>query len=208
MTIGIIIACGGGEIYERFHDAQNETWIAKKTDDIVIRTHTGDHPYTMAQRAIKTYHDMPACDLYLTTTSSSYIDTRMLQSRLSFIEPDKFYYGGVMLGQNLPFIEWNGKMQPQVCASGAALIMSRFAFELLAENFVDVMMPDDVLIGRIFNSMGRYPNVVTERIDIVDEMPEQLSWHYRFHTDDRERDIENLYKIHQLHEDSLNTLHL
>lgn len=201
MKVGIIIATGGGEIYDRFHEAQKATWISRKPDNVIIDTHSGGDANTMAQRAIKTFGSMPECDVYMTTTSASYIDTVMMIGRLSFIDGDRFYYGGVLLGQDLPYIEWRGKFIPQTIVSGACLIMSRYAFELLAYNMPDYDLPDDVLIGRTFSWLGLGANFATERIDVKDTIPEGKAWHYRFHTDNREQDIQNMHLIHKLHED-------
>lgn len=191
MKILIVIGNGGGEIYDLFTKAQRETWQVNKHGSVDVVYHSGDDYYNVAQREVKVIENNPDYDYYFMTTASAYIDTRLLFELCQSL-PDTGVYAGKPLGDGLPDIEWLGQTIKQAIVSGAGIIYSNDVAKML-KKLPDIRIENDVLIGRYLRTKGINYIAINDRIDNNIFMK---SWHYRFHTNNRRKDIKQMYKLH------------
>lgn len=216
------------EPYDKFMRAQQETWDSIRCEgvDTLYFTEDGEEileyasPYSLAKVLavpcdgdyfnmhwkfrlaldyVKTNTGWSPYDFIFRTTASCYIDKSMLYQHAHTLRRGKLY-SGWRLGFPNELIEHDGYTIPNVAVSGAGIWLSPDCCDILRRELKEgINIEEDILIGRILATYGIPLKKDMSRVDIADMEQEIIpSYHYRFKTGDREQDIKNMYKLHEL----------
>ena len=199
-----------GGIYDRFQKSQSETWDSiyhPETETFFFYGNSIENKIVDNKIYVKVEEDLWKCNLktiesiklinsifdyeYLfRTNSSSYIDKNTLNNFLSD-KPIKNYYAG-----------HSARDQGVHYVSGSGIILSKDLVEIILENqnTIDLNLMDDASFAKILNSRGIFPTQV-DRCFYAHNVINQIdckSFLYRLKSDNREIDIQNMYKIYDL----------
>lgn len=130
------------------------------------------------------YRRFPIPQLIFRTNSSSYIDKKLLHEFAQTLPKEKVYAGW----QSSDFI------------SGAGFFLSPDVQEMLAGELKEGRRyEEDVLIGRTLKRLGIGMIADHSRFDVREfRNPPLDRYHYRFKTEDRYQDAENMRRLHEL----------
>ena len=138
-------------------------------------------------------------DYIFRTNASSYIDKQALYEYAKKL-PKHRLYAGWLLGWLNKYVEFEGRKIRELCISGAGIWFSFDSLGLLHRDIREdhnKKIEDDVLFGRIMLTHGIQPINIRQMISLTgveDYIPG--SYHYRLKTNDREKDIETMYWLH------------
>jgi len=208
----LVLSLNDNNIYTQFYKKQKETWDSINVDGVKTMYYFGDAEKNFIDNEnihtdIKEkyfnigYKTLTAFDLVknlefdyiFRTNSSSYVDKELLVEFLKNKPKEKFYSGLTVNYRNngLPF------------ASGSGYFLSKDLFDhvLKNKNQWNHQVIDDVSMGimMIQNYIKIYEG---KRFDLTPEYPENFNnidlnhYHYRFKTDNRLKDIENIQKMY------------
>lgn len=138
-------------------------------------------------------------DICFRINSSAYVDKVRLYEFCQSL-PTTGLYGGWLLGDTLPYIDWLGQNIKQHCISGAGIFYSRdIAREVSAEMHPREDIEEDVLMGRILYTKGITVTFDDKsRCDLHGSLSNyRPAYHYRIKSGDRNRDIELMYELHK-----------
>ncbi len=130
-------------------------------------------------------------DYIFRTNSSSYVNKKKLVEFAATLPTEKLYAGWTMHDSN--------SEDKGMAVSGAGIWLSRDCAEILREQInPNFEMEEDIYCGRILRDNGIVPIDDQSRFDVMNKfqkMPLDL-YHYRFKTNDRLRDCENMKFLH------------
>lgn len=202
----LVLSKNDGDIYSNFYKSQKETWDSidvpnvntyyyfgnSNTNRIIgneihttIKESFKNCGYKLIE-SLKMIQNMDY-DFIFRTNSSSYIDKQMLYNHLLNIK-NSIYYAGV-----------NGSFQSINFASGSGFVLTKKLVKILLENSqtFNHNLIDDVAVGEMFMKHN-IPLNHSDRFDILSEIENipNSFYHYRLKSNDRYRDISNMYRIH------------
>lgn len=138
-------------------------------------------------------------DIIFRTNSSAYINKEKLYDFACNL-PVYNLYGGWLLGDTLPVIEWNGVRIKQHVISGAGIFYSKDIAKIISEETgSETDIEEDVLMGRILYSKG-IPVTFDDksRCDLSGNLNNyKKTYHYRIKSQNRDNDIKLMYKLHK-----------
>jgi len=220
MKILVLVGSSTVPPYDDFMKVQQETWATVKHEDVEVLFYyaddkTGminentfttkcDNDFYMSHWRFKLALDYvweKQWDLIFRCHSSSYVNVNMLVEAVKNVPLSDLYTGHKVGGHGLGLLEWRGAMIKQICVSGAGILISRDVADIIRRNLnEDDAMEDDVLVGRLLQLHGvnRTEHGI-DRIDIESMKDYALNFHYRFRTDDRQYDMDNMRLVHLIH---------
>lgn len=141
-------------------------------------------------------------DIIFRAAASSYVNQHMLYEVCKNYPTSNLYTGYILGGDSLPCIDWGGKIIKQMCVAGSGVFTSRDVVDVLRKKMPkDAQeLPEDVLTGRLLQLHGIEPwGDDKSRVDIMHMSQYRLNYHYRFKSNDRLEDIENMKRVHERH---------
>jgi hypothetical protein len=203
----LVLSLNDGGTYTKFYDTQKKTWDSVVQPGVETYYYFGNHDceeikdqnifvnvneslMNCGYKLLKTFDLIKDLefDFLFRTNSSSYIDKKKLYEFLSD-KPKKNFYSGVI-----------GDLYNIKYASGSGLSLSRDLFNLIMDNKKDWdhTLVDDMSIGKILSKFGIYPTECDRyNVDSQNNIPTDF-FHYRLKTSEREFDIQNMMRIHDL----------
>lgn len=198
--------------YDALMKAQQETWDDAKergvitmyymggNEHIVRRIYPHVRSYSMQYNCSDAYFEMhykfklclqecmqimPTPFTIFRTNSSSYVNKAKLRELIETLPEEKLYYG------------WS--LGEKEAVSGAGIIMSYDVCKILADELPEgENIEEDILIGRILKKHDIEITDDKSRFDVTDPNEAPLDrWHYRFKTDDRMKDCENMRRLRE-----------
>lgn len=217
MKILIMVLSSAQPPYDKFMEAQRTTWdiIPHPNVDTVYFLHgvggmVGNVCYTTASDDYFKMHckmrecmeqiDLSQYDFVFRTNSSSYVIKDRLYELCQTLPKEGLYGGKTLGGEDWDKVLFQGQYVAQHCASGAGIFMSNDVAMVLRDKIpCDIQLEDDVLIGRLLYANG-YPvtYVNDSRLDVVNGilLYNADAWHYRIRSQNRDKDIQLMYKLH------------
>jgi hypothetical protein len=214
----LVLSYNDGDVYDKFYDTQLKTWFTEKVEGVdtffyfgktIINEHffydgldkivgnkimiNVDESYHCGIKTLRAFDIIKNFDFdyIFRTNSSSYIDKKLLLDSVKNA-PTTNYYSGV-LGNNKIFD----------FALGCGYFLSKDLVHLTLEQSTkwDHSMVDDLAIAKLMLNNNIFP-LNNKRIDLLDfydihNTPMDY-FHYRFKSMDRNLDIQNMYKIHNM----------
>ncbi len=216
MKVLILICSSQMPPYDLFLKAQKETWdsIDHAGCETAYYTNggTGWNGNVFHAKAEPEYYlqhakfkeclqaiDLSRYDMIFRTHSSSYVDKELLYGICKNF-PTERLYGGVVIGEGLPDVEWEGAIVSTRVISGAGIFMSMDVAAVLRDTLpMEVSCEEDVLIGRTLQVNGygiTYAH--NQRCDMTGIKDYRPSFHYRIKSHSRENDIKTMYELHKM----------
>ncbi len=219
----ILVLVGSSTIppYDEFMKVQKETWATVKNEHIETWFYYADEQSKRLDFQTFTTKCNPDFnyshwrfklaldfvwkwdwDIIFRCHSSSYVNVDMLYEAVKDLPTTGLYTGRLVGGEGLGLIEWRNAMVKQICVSGAGILLSRDVADILRNNLNEDedLAEDDVLIGRLLQLHGiQRQELGIDRVDIESMADYSLNFHYRFRTNDRQNDIENMRLVHLIH---------
>jgi hypothetical protein len=225
----LVLSINDQNIYSQFYKTQKETWDTLNVKDIKtiyyfanseknfiynenIYTNIKEGYLNIGYKTLTAFELIKNLefDYIFRTTSSSYVDKKLLMEFIVNKPKDKFYSGITVSYGQLLF------------ASGCGYFLSRDLFEYILENKNEWNhnVIDDVSLGIMMQGYAKIyegerfdlstPTFTPRRIVFpksFDAYPESLDYinpnyyHYRYKTENRLTDIENMKKTHAIKKD-------
>lgn len=216
MRILILVLSCNKPPYDQFMQAQMETFDSVYHPHVMTRYFHGDEQGGANEFALNCSDDFYMMhwkhklaidraleldwDICFRINSSAYVDKDRLYEFCQNL-PTIGLYGGWLLGDTLPYIDWEGQNIKQHCISGAGIFFSRDIAKIICEGFKsDPDIEEDVLLGRTLYLKG-IPVTFDDksRVDFTDGTLKGFrdNYHYRIKSHNRERDIELMYELHK-----------
>lgn len=215
MRILILVLSCNTPPYDKFMQASKETWDSVDHPNITVRYFHGGNAEGDREFALNCSEDFYMMhwkhklaidraleldwDICFRVNSSSYVDKLRLYEFCRSL-PTERLYGGWLLGDTLPYIDWQGQNIKQHCISGAGIFYSRDIAEMVSGEFRnEPEIEEDVLMGRMLYLKG-IPVTFDDksRCDINGSLSRfRETYHYRIKSGDRQRDIELMYELHK-----------
>jgi len=221
MKLLVLVGSSTVPPYDEFMKAQKETWAkvknehvnvwfyyaGKETKRIDFQTFTTEckqdahYAHWRLKRALDFVWNWE-WDLIFRCHSSSYVNVDLLYDFIKGFPTQGVYTGRKVGGEGLGLMEWRGAMIKQICVSGAGILMSRDVADILRKNLKEEedTVEDDVLIGRLLQLHGiERQEMTVGRVDVESMKDYKLHYHYRFRTNDRQHDMDNMRLVHSIH---------
>lgn len=171
------------------------TWIPRQqaNKSILLETSGSDKYYYMASKfkvALEFAKDLDY-DFIFRTNSSSYVNKQRLKDFVETLPKEKLYAGWTFVDSE----DFGG-----LCVSGAGIFLSRDTAEILREHIdPNFEQEEDVYCGRILRKHGIVAIDDKSRVDvsIVNYETPTGAYHYRFKTNDRLKDANNMKELHK-----------
>lgn len=151
-------------------------------------------------KGLEMLNEITDYDFVLRTNLSSYIDKKMLYDYLLDKPRDRYYSGCIGIENRDIFGNIVDEIQ---YASGSGMILSKDVVQFLIDHKEELennRFIDDAAIGKLLNKYEIYPSSL-HRVDLIntDFDMEYISnsFFYRLKSNNRNLDIENMYKIHK-----------
>jgi hypothetical protein len=212
----ILVLSFNNEVYNKFYHLQKKTWDSIENPNIKTMYYFGKENYfsfpffksiivddTIKVPMIDTYMGIRKktmltfeaiknfdFDYIVRTNSCSYINKQNLSKFLEKKPSENFYCGVKGVFENIEFI------------SGAGYILSKDMINkiLKFKNEFNDKYIDDVSLSHMLSKKNINFDFSGKRMDIIDEIPEDISshYHFRFNTGgNRENDFKNMLKLHE-----------
>ena len=204
----LVLSVDDHSIYSEFNKAQLETWDSIDVDGIETYYYYGGNDkndiidnkillsldetlYNCGSKTLMCFDMIKEMefDYIFRTNSSSYVDKKLLKEYL-VDKPKTNYYSGII-----------GNYEGIKFSSGSGYFLSRDLFNLVLENKKkwNHEYIDDVALGLLLHGLN-IPPTLTLRYDVTSDNIPLKYFHYRLKLDgiDRNVDINNMYEIHRL----------
>jgi hypothetical protein len=215
MRILILVLSSNKPPYDQFMQTQKSTWDSIEHPQIITRYFHGGETGGDKEFALNCSDDFYMMhwkhklaidraleldwDICFRINSSSYVDKSALHEFCKSL-PITNLYGGWLLGDTLPYIEWEGQNIKQHCISGAGIFYSRDIARIISDSMTDKEdIEEDVLIGRTLYLKG-IPVTFDDksRCDFNGSLAGfRPAYHYRIKSGDRQKDIKLMRKLHK-----------
>jgi hypothetical protein len=206
-----------GGIYSQFNEIQKKTWDSINVENVETFYLYGNHdkneivngdiltdvietgPNCGGYKTIKSFEliNNLEYDYIFRTNSSSYIDKKILNGLFS--QSSTGVYAGLTSSHdNIGFV------------SGSGYFLSRDLVELVVKNsnLWNHNLLDDIALADLLSKFNITPTSTNHRCDVTvkNQWIPMDFYHYRFRTDYREHDIENMDYVHKLKTNYYNSL--